>query len=319
MLEYTLDFQVSDFFAFQGMVISDTVSDGQRLKRPRAHAVGERQRLHPGYGRLRRRQLRRRLQLQPDRRRRVPDQRPSTNDGTTTLYFRISNELVTRGQRAADGRLRACGGYGWVGPELLSPVAYNDGPTTGTVKFRTTCSTSTPNLSIRKPHVDQGDAVDNVVGIDGRLLSVANTNNLTGFSEADDSGASVSLAGGALIKTIYAINGAVCPSGRVRCRSSRSGRYPHLPHKLPTSDRRFRKLRFPDYLPLPVFRAVDPNATGATSHTWTYDGAGNPTPASGKWQRGPADTQFARSAIVPTVTTDGVSNSAKWTMAHMTT
>ena len=141
---------------------------------------------------------------------------------------------------------------------------------------------------------------------------MANTNNLTGFSEADGSSAGVSLAGGALSKTIYALNGAVCSSQACAGRSSRSGRYAHLPHQLPTLIGDFEKFRHDR---LPAAARVQGGGSERNRRNQPHldlRQPGNPTPASGKWLRGPADTQLARSAIVPSVTTNAVSNSLKW-------
>lgn len=90
-LEYTLQFQVSDYFAFQNVVISDTISDGQHydpsftpqltvggngFALPAAGLSAANYTVAPNY---------------------TPAD-PAPNDGTTTFTFRVSDEQVTRGQ-----------------------------------------------------------------------------------------------------------------------------------------------------------------------------------------------------------------------------
>ncbi len=316
-LQYTLTFQISDFFAFQGIVITDTISDGQHLDAsftPTLSVNGNTFTLvaapmaAANYSVI--------CNYSPTGGLECGSDDPATNDGTTTLYFRVSDELVTRGQsgKLIGGCVPVAGTEGPAPNCDTTSGGYNNGATTGTIKFRTTILDKYTDIyPSGDASLNQGDAVNNDVTIDGQLLSVANTDNLTGASEADGSSAGVSLAGGALSKTIYALNGVVCspqPCTNMQAAPGYTLTY-RVQYQLLIGD--FEDLRFTDYLPLPVFKAVDPNATGATAHTWTYDIAGNATPTSGSWQRGPADTQFTRSSIVPTVTTDATSNYVKWT------
>ncbi|HRE01753.1 MAG TPA: hypothetical protein PLV68_10665, partial [Ilumatobacteraceae bacterium] len=77
----------------------------------------------------------------------------------------------------------------------------------------------------------------------------------TGQREADDSGAQFELAKGVLEKTIYAINGVVCPvCTNVIIEPGDTVTY-RFTYTLPQTD--FENLVFTDYLPLPVFAATE--------------------------------------------------------------
>ena len=114
VLEYTLAFQVSDFFAFNGVTLTDIFSDGQRFDAtftPTLSIAGNTFSL-PAAG------------MAPANFTVVPNYTPASpapNDGTTTITFRVSDEIVSRGQptgragrwvrstgrhRRADARLR---------------------------------------------------------------------------------------------------------------------------------------------------------------------------------------------------------------------
>ena len=267
-LEYTLSFQVSDFFAFQGVVITDTISDGQHLDASFAPILSVNGNTYTlAAANVTAANYDVACNYSPSGGPECESDDPAANDGTTTLYFRVSDELVARGQ---SGKLiGGCVPVAGTGGPVPVCATYNNGATTGTLKFRTTILDKyTDIFPSGNASLNQGDAVNNVVTIDGRLLSVANTNNFTGSSEADGSSAGVSLAGGALSKTIYAHNGTVCspqPCAAVQVAPGDTLTY-RINYQLLIGD--FENLRFTDYLPLPVFRALDPNATGETNHTW---------------------------------------------------
>ena len=65
-------------------------------------------------------------------------------------------------------------------------------------------------------------------------------------------------------------------------------------------------LTITDYLPLPVLRATDVTARDLTAAA---------TPPAGQWKFGPADTFFAFSGVVPTLTTDAVGNAVSFAFA----
>ncbi len=133
------------------------------------------------------------------------------------------------------------------------------------------------------------------------LLSVTDAVTPNGNSEADTSGASVQILSGTLTKTIYAINGNTS-FGAPRLGPSDTVTY-RLRYTLPSSD--LEPVTLTDYLPLPVLLASEVTGPFVT----TVSAA---VPAAGTAKFGPADTFFALSGAVPTITTDAAGNSVRF-------
>ncbi len=305
VLEYTLDFQVSDYFAFGSVVITDTFSDGQRFDAtftPTLALNGN------GYT----------FTVAPlaaanftvDVSEIAGDPDPAT-DGSTTVVFRLTAEAVTRGQLA-----RFVGG-------CIDPAAgsnppdcslNNDGPTTGRLKFRTVIQqTFSDTYPSGDPSVDHGDILTNAATVGGDVLNPA-TFAPTGSGEADGSGTSLSIAFGTLQKTIYAVNGSVCPGdvcSNVRISPGETVTY-RLRYTQPASD--FEATTLTDFLPLPIFSAPS---------VMTYTNAICGVPAPGTVCLGPADTYHdldvrvpgSPTPVVPVMTTYPVSNTVVFAYA----
>ncbi len=286
VLTYTLDVQISDYFAFNSTVITDTFSDGQRWDTtftPTLSVNGNTYTLTV-------------TNMAPanvtvDESQIGNDSNPATN-GTTTVSFDLSNELVTRGQ---NGRfIGGCVPTTGTGGPAPDCALYNDGATTAQIVFRTVVQQNfSDTYPSGDPSVDQGDVLTNTVTVDGALLTVADAATPTGQREADDSAAQFVLAKGVLQKTIYAINGVVCPvCSSVIVEPGDTVTY-RFTYTLPQTD--FEALVFTDYLPLPVFDATEVTTFDATVSA----GA----PAAGVAKYGPSDTSYAVTAITPTITT----------------
>lgn len=294
-LEYTLQFQVSDYFAFQNVVISDTISDGQRYDasfQPTFTFAGNsfttatsalnaaNYTIAPNYT--------------------PADSAP--NDGTTTFHFRLSDELVTRGQ--PDGRwIGGCVPAGGTGGPQPDCGTYDDGATSGTLRFRVTIQDRfSDTYPSGDPYVNSGDHLDNDVTISGDLLSVADAATPTGASEADTSATRVEIIFGALSKTIYAINGSTSfPTSPVQVTPGDTVTY-RIQYELASSD--FENLQFVDNLPLPIFAATE-----LATFDSVFDATGA-APAAGHMKLGPADTYHSRpSAVTPAFATSTVDNS----------
>lgn len=303
VLEYTLTFQVSDFFAFQNVLIDDLISDGQHFQAsfaPTLEVNGNGFTLAaagmaggnvnvvcnytggPG------------AECDGDN--------PAANDGTTAIAFDISAELVTRGR--PDGKLLG-GCVPAAGGSDYDCDPFNDGATTATVKFRTVILDAYTDIyPSGDPSVDQGDRLDNDVTISGDVLNNADLTP-TGNSEADTSAAGLNIAQGSLEKTIYAQNGVACPTQPCTNVQGTPGdtityrlRYTH-----PTSD--FENFSIEDFLPLPVF-----SATEVDSFSNTVCGV----PAASDACLGPADTYYTLAgAVTPALTTNAANNTVKFT------
>lgn len=287
-LEYVLDFQVSDYFAFQNVVIDDLFSDGQSfvpgslvLDVNDSHAGTTSSGAVGGAN----------FTLTPN-----------ASGGSDRLVARVSDELALRGYspggRLVGGAIPA-GGTG--GPPPVSDPPLPFGATRGTLKFRTLINdTFQIDFPSGDPSVDQGDRLTNNVSVTGDLLNVADLAPVIGQSETDTSTASVSIVAGTVSKSIYAINGNTS-FGSVQVKPGDTVTY-RLTYQLPTSDE--EALTLTDFLPLPVF--------SATQITGIDDVVSAAAPAAGRAKFGPADTFRAYSGLVPTLTTSSASNSVQF-------
>lgn len=287
-LEYTLQVQVSDFFALTDIVIDDFFSDGQAwdttftpVLSVTEHGVTTSASMNSANYTV------------------TPSTSPS---GDTEVNFRVSSELQSRGlDRILLGGCVPDGGTGGPAPDCAS---YNRGATTLTLRFRTVVQENfLYNYPSGDPSVDQGDVLNNLVTAMSNVLNVANLTP-TGQDEQDSSQAETSIPRGTVDKTIYAINGVVCspqPCTSVQVAPADTVTY-RVRYILPTSD--VENLYLMDYLPLPVFLATE-----VTTFNPTVSLA---APPAGQAKFGPADTFYAYSSLVPTLTTSAAQNSVRF-------
>ena len=286
LLEYTLQFQISDYFSFEDIVITDRFSDGQRfdasfiptltLSEHGANTSGS-------------------FDLSNFT---VVLDSPGT--GETTVVFAVSNELISR---SLDGQvLGGCIPAGGTGGPDPSCALYNGGATTGTIRFRTIIQENFSDTFLPgDPSVDQGDILWNDVVIAGDVLAVSDLNP-TGFSEDDDSAAQIEIARGDLQKSIYGVNGITPAPSPVRVAPADTVTF-RLRYFMPNSD--FENFYIIDYLPLPVFSATE--VSGPFNNTICG------LPAAGTACLGPDDTyHLLPAALVPTIMLDGTANSIEF-------
>ena len=296
VLEYTLTFQVSDYFAFQNVVITDVISDGQRVdlsSPPTLQVDGN------GYSLPE-------LAMSPanytvDTSQIGNNPAPATN-GSTTVTFRVSDEISS--PRGQDGRLIGGCIHPTTGSNTPDCTLYNNGATTAVVKFRTIIQQDySDTYPSGDPSVDQGDTLNNTTIIDGNILDTG-TLSPTGNTESDGSSAGVMIARGNLSKSIYAKNGDLTCGGScldLQVAPGDTVTY-RIQYTLPNSD--FEDLRFDDYLPLPIF-----DATSVAVFAGICGGGGTTPPAAGRACLGPADNYHSLSgAVRPTLATDGPAN-----------
>lgn len=276
VLRYEINFQVSDYFSFDDLIVSDTFSDGQRLKldpgftptleiTERGSSVSGTFSPSTSSG----------TNLFVDESQIGNDTNPAT-DGSTSLSFDVSALLATL---AADGNLE--------GGRAIGPDA---GATTGKIVFYTTVQEDfSDTYASADPSVDQGDRLTNIVSVTGNVLENG-TLNPTGFDETDGSSTAITIAGGSFNKAIYAVNGNPPGGGTVTVSPGDQVTY-RLTYTTPATD--FENLVFSDFLPKPVF-----DATTVT----TFNAAqGSGVPAVGELQYGPSDTFFAFTGETPTI------------------
>ncbi|MCM2372640.1 SdrD B-like domain-containing protein [Aporhodopirellula aestuarii] len=327
VLEYTLEFQISDYFTFGDLQITDLFQDGQLfdfgygatfditdLNGSVTGSFTVREVIDPDGGET--------LVVDQTQIDRSDDTSESgTSDGSTTLTFDLSQVLVNNG--AADGILQ--GG--------LSDGPTNQGAATGTIRFRTVIQDEyADTFPSGDRSVDQGDVITNSsLTISGTVRENAEDDDLAdGFAsmervlhtESDTSSASIQIQGGTLAKTVYAINGSTTlptnpDTGKVILVAGDVVTY-RINYSLSSTD--FENLVLTDYLPLPIFDVTDHDADGfdnaGATYGWTVD-IGNSfdttPPGSGVIEFGANDSFFysngTNSNITPNILIDPVSNS----------
>jgi len=286
-LAYTLEFQVSDYFSADNLVITDVLSDGQRIDpgTPFTLTLVENGNpltvdIDPAYVDI---------TLLPD--------------GSQQIVIRLSEFLAS--QPGWDGTLHG-DQYdldGALGAGSARDAA-GDGGTTGTITYR---SQIQQNFETTYPSGDQSvdlnDLLTNSVVIAGRVAGTTNAID-------DDSGTATQIAPWSSEKQIYAINGdtgyseaQVAPGDTVTYR---------IRVTLPAAD--IENLVVTDFLPLPVFNVGNEFAgvTGVDPYTGI--------PAAGTVSYGPDNTLYVLPgedgelgtaddvAIVPTVAVNEAQN-----------
>ena len=312
VIEYTFSFQISDYFAFTNLFITDTNSDGQLFdtsftptltvtEHGTALAVAVFNAANYTYGDL----------LDGTTNNSLPG---GQYEGGQWFSFDVSAELRTRGD---DGRLV---GGGVTEPSfvqeynnpLTPPGALPFGGTVGTLKFRTIIQdTYRERFPSTESHVNPKDSFSDTTLINGDVLNATGTGTYlagTGFSEADDSGASLSVPIGVLTKTIYAINGSTSFATPVNVRPGDTITY-RLTYTLPTGD--VENFSLKDYLPLPVLSASELSTT--------FDPTISPTaPLAATAKFGPTDTFKTLSGIIPTISINTASGNNTVTFTYGT-
>lgn len=315
IFEYTLTFQVSDYFAFDTVTLTDVISDGQRVFGnfvPTMQFSGNGYNLPTAVIAAANRDVSCNYTGGPGPECSINN--PAGNDGTTSLIVRISNELISRGQngRLIGGCVNPAGGN----LPVCSAGSRGDGPTTGVIKFQAVLQEDFANdFPSGDSSVDQGDEFTDEATISGRVL---NNNSFAGQQlEDDDATAAFTIARDGLTKALYAINGDPNPSNwqrqgsDVAVKPADTVTY-RISYDLNTSD--VEDLVLEDYLPLPVFFVNDPNTDGTAGPVFVFDDVvSGAVPAVGHAQFGPSDTFRTYSGIVPTLGRDGARNILRFT------
>ena len=288
VLEYTLEVQVSDYFAVSSVVVTDVLSDGQLFDASfqptlavTEHGATSSSTLDVSS-----------YTVAADK---TPGS-PSPNTGQTTVTFNLSSELAVR---ALDGLLvGGCvptAGTGGGAPDCGS---FDQGATTATIVFRATVAeTFSDNFPSGDASVDQGDVLQNSATVASTLHSVADL-SATAQTEDDDTSTTLKIAFGTVTKSVYAINGNLGFAQPIEVHPGDTVTY-RLQYSMPTSD--YENLVISDYLPLPVFSAAEV--------TQLVSQAGAAIPVAGSLKFGPADTLLALTGSPPSMTVDPVGNS----------
>ena len=279
-LEYTIDVQISDYFAFQNVVLSDLLGDGldflstfiptltvsERGTTISTNFATQNVTISPGLG-------------------------------ADTIAFRITDQLITLGQ---DGILQGAniptGGTGGPLPQS-SPALVSPG-TTARVRFRATIKDA---FEVTPPSGDvtivPGDTLSNNVTVSGAVLAPGNLSP-TGGTATDTSNANVTIVEGQSVKVVYAVNGSTTFSNPVQVTPGNTVSY-RFTVQLPTSS--FENLKLVDFLPQPIFDAL-------TLTTFQNSTSAAPPP-EGVIRFGPSDTFHTIVGGIPTLSTNAIDNS----------
>ena len=325
VLQYTLNFQVSDYFAFEDIIVTDTFSDGQRfdttftpivnITEQGGTSTGNLDFTYNGY-------VAANDTLAGSRSGDASGETliidetdiDNVNDGSgdTVLTFKISDELIAssfNGQLIGGGVPQ--GGFQNIADLNNNPPLPNGG-TIGTITFQTIIQDQySDNFPSGDASLDQNDLLTNGAIIDGAVLEVLDPDNTndpgtpdalarTGQREDDDTAASLNIEEGNLFKTIYAVNGIIADGAAtdndlsdgldgyvsgVEVAPGDTITY-RLTYQLPISD--IEELQFTDFFPLPVFDVGTEFANPTFSNT--FDSTGATIPAAGQTHYGRLDT-----------------------------
>ena len=206
-----------------------------------------------------------------------------TGGGSATAGFDAGGPLTLGATSDGDLQLagnvsdfRAYAGAVDVAALFAAGTAAGDGPTSAQVRYRTEIlDRYRDTFPSGDPSVDSGDAIAASAAVLAQLGGPA------GDVERDGSAAGVRIVGPTFSKTIHAIDGDVNYADAA-LRPGQTVTY-RLRGTFPTGD--VERLRFTDYLPLPVLDADDPDADGVTSG-WTFV-AGGGLPNAGEVRFGP--------------------------------
>ncbi|MEZ6063244.1 MAG: hypothetical protein R3C19_23095, partial [Planctomycetaceae bacterium] len=320
VLEYTLQFQVSDYFAFEDVNLTDLLSDGQRLDdsfTPRLFVQEHGNTSSAASFAFANFTVADNFSGLTDAGVAAGSGPSHVVDGSVPvgsqeLRFRISDELTTRGGTFADGQLVGGaipdGGTGGPDPDAGPTLPF--GATLGTIVYRVIVQDRfSDDFPSGDRSVDEGDTLSNSAVIDGAVLNFSDL-TANGNREADDTAESFEIERGSLTKSIYAVNGSTSFSTPVQVAPGDTVTYRFM-LTLPSTD--IEDLAFVDYLPLPVFDALEVNGPFTTTISAT-------PPAAGHAKYGPAESFYPISVALgagfglrPTISRDASANSVTFT------
>lgn len=326
VLEYTLDFQVSDYYALSNLVIDDHMLDGLRFDSsfvPTLEINGNTFLLTSLGWTAANYTVSQNFTGAVASGNLVID--PAANDGSTGLQFRISDEMVTRGENGnfIGGGIDPTAPTGDIANALSG---YNDGPTTGRITYHATIEDAFTDIyPSGEASLNPRDALSNSVTITGDVLDldsgVALLPCISGATTSDDSGTSFTIVTQEVHKTIYAINGNtnlsayIDTEGNVNLQPGDVVTY-RFGYTIPSGD--VENLRLTDFLPQPVFDVDDINADGTANGLGEFvfvDNTANVAVTdftSGHITYGPLhtlNTVTSPAAATPTVAIDSTTNS----------
>jgi len=305
-IEYTLNFQVSDYFSVEDIVLKDVFSDGQLWDASftptltlTEHGSTSSGNFDPGS-----------YTIVRD----TSSPHNGTSTGETTVTFNIAAELAARSLdlKVLGGCVPAGGGaYNCTPPNNL-------GATKGQIKFRTKVQDVYTDFHLLSGQsgdasLDQGDKLKNEVSTEAEVLdnvTLVSTTKITKDAKGVSS-VEVALKRGTPSKSIHAFNGNTTVPSPLHVSAGDIITY-KIKYELTTSN--VEDLYLTDYLPLPVLDVNDPKADGSAAN-WpakvTSVCAAGTSPPAGDICFSSNDTYYVYSNVQPTVSINSTNNTLK--------
>jgi len=287
VLQYTLNFQISDYFAFQNLNLTDIISDGQTFDTSFTPTLS------------------------------LTEQGSNTSGGFSPSSFTVTRDMMVTGQSTIDFNLNAELAARGLNTQVLGGciptlggaancTTTNLGATTGQIVFRMIVQDDFNNdFPSGDQSVDIGDILTGGVTINGSLLNNSNL-TLNGQTEADTSGATVTIGLGTTQKDVYAINGNTTLPSPLRISPGDEITY-RLRYNFPVSDE--ENFYLEDFVPLPALSTAGINTTFDTTVSAT-------PPPTNTAKFGPSDSFFGISSLTPTIAIDVPSNSVRFSYGN---
>jgi len=283
-LEYTLNFQVSDYFALSDFNLADVLTDGQEFDTSFTPTITYTQHTQTLTGTFDSGNVSVVVQ----------------GNGSTNVNFDVSAQvddlgLVTNGKLVGAGIPNT-----GTGSPSTPPNPTPNGPgTRGTITFRTKILNEYRQTPRPGADVVQGDVIADNADTSATVLNYA-TLAPTASTVTDTSSASVTLVSGNVVKSVYAVNGANV-SGTPTITAGDAVTF-RITYDLPFSS--IKDYTITDFLPLPIFVAQ--------GLTFAGGGSSAAAPVAGQWKWGLTDTYHTISGKTPNVSFNAAANSETW-------
>jgi len=272
VVEYTLAFQVSDHFAFDQLVVSDMLSDGQTLLPPGTLAGQFTPSLAVSYDDASGARVVRTLAFSPARFTVVDAVAGATGFGTPDhpTYFDATGGVqnVRSGETRTFVRFDVAGLLqdNGIDPRMagdLFAAGTAAGASVGSIRFRTSIDQAyTDRAEAPGANLDlnEGDTLENAVTVDGRNLDTSFAD--TGAREFDDSSAALAIQPDRVDLSIYARNGSTDDTGGRLSRIVPGDTITYrVRYTVPTGD--YDNFTLSAFLPQPTLSTTDFDASGA--------------------------------------------------------
>jgi len=284
LIEYTLNFQVSDYFALDNFNVADILSDGQEFDATFTPTLTFTQKSQTFTSQFAGGNFSSAVQA----------------NGSTNVNFDVSAELLALGLTTG-GKLVGAGiPNTGTGSPSTPPNPLPGGPgTTGTITFRARVLDQYRQTPRPGADVVQGDVMTDDATTTADVLAFSNLSP-TASTVSDGSSQSFTLVSGQATKSVYAINGQ--PASGTPVVTAGDAVTFRITYALPFSS--IKDYKITDFLPLPIF--------AAQALTFAGGGSTADAPPTGQWKFGPTDNYAMISRIIPTTSFSAAANSVTW-------